>query len=685
MTRLPLMVLLLALLCGCTSETSAPAASPARPSILILSIDTLRSDRLSAYGYDKARTPAIDRFRAESILFRHAFSPVPQTLPAHASLFTGQMPWELGIHDNLGYSLASSTPTLASQLRSAGYRTGGAVSAWVLRDETGIGRGFEFWSDELDPGDGERTISQRSGDRTVEQALSWIDSVGSDPFFAFVHIYEPHGPWQADEAFEHPYDAEVARADRIAGRLFDALRERGRWDDTMVVLVSDHGEGLGDHGEQEHGVLLYREALQVPLIVKLPGGRHAGESRDELVSIADLYPTLLGAAGVQHRSPAHDLLDPAPRAARHLLAQSHYGRLHMGWSSLQSVMTPTHHLIQGRFDEMFDWRADAAETTDVRESERRAYAALRKQGEALARTAALTPPSDVSEEDRRRLESLGYLGSSVASGSADSLPDPRQRIGAIQELRYATGALESGDFERAAKLARELTRTEPQFGHAWAVLGSASRALGREADAIQALRKHLALSPSNASTALALSELYAGQGEWREAIEHARLALRSEQEGAETQLLRIALASRDSREAERLASKAIEDPRAGTPRLLSASQVFRAAREPANELLALDRAVEQSTTLPRDVHFRRGELLLELGRVAEAERAFRSEVTAHSDHAPAWGNLVMLVAAQSRRDEALSLLAQAERSAPGPEMRSIARDARTILSSSGSR
>jgi choline-sulfatase len=269
---------------ACQRGAPPPAALifPRAP-IVLISIDTLRADRLAAYGYRAGSTPAINRLAAGGIVFEDAYSQVPLTLPSHASLLVGRLPTRTGVRDNIGFTLAAEQPTLASRLKAAGYATGAAVSSYVLRRQTGIAAGFDFFDDAVTmSGTGESlSESQRDGARTAEALAGWIDAHAAGPLFAFLHLYEPHTPYTPPPAhtLAHPYDGEIAYADEIVGRFLDRLSARGLLDRAIVALVSDHGEGLDDHGEAEHGLLLYREALRVPWVLRLPGGAHGGTRR----------------------------------------------------------------------------------------------------------------------------------------------------------------------------------------------------------------------------------------------------------------------------------------------------------------------------------------------------------------------------------------------------------------------
>ena len=289
---IPLLALTLAFGCG-------PRTYPGAPVVLI-SIDTLRADHLPAYGYSSVATPNIDALRGDSILFENAYSHCPLTLPSHLSLLTGVLPADHGVRSNLGYRFDGARhPTLARMLRAHGYATGAAVSAYVLRGATGISDSFDLYDDAVG-GDVEwtRDLStlQRPGLETARRALAWAESVRTKPFFLFVHVYEPHAPYDPPEPFRSrygaTYDGEVAASDGVVGELLTQLRHDGIYDRAIILLVSDHGEGLGDHGEQEHGILLYREALHVPLLLKLPGSREAGTRVQRPVGLIDVVPTI---------------------------------------------------------------------------------------------------------------------------------------------------------------------------------------------------------------------------------------------------------------------------------------------------------------------------------------------------------------------------------------------------------
>src|SRR5437870_4252676 len=335
------LVLFLAFLCACSRQQASPP-------VILISIDTLRADHLTAYGAKRVDTPAIDRLANDGIVFENAYAHVPLTFPAHDTMLTGRLPVENGVRSNIGYRLDRDVQlTLPRLLAQRGYATGGAVSAYVLRGDTGLRSLFDFYDDSMEVWESATLGSlQRRGDETARVALKWVDGVQARPFFLFFHLFEPHSPYEPVEPFRskyaNPYDGEIATADAIVGRFFAELDRRGLYDKSLIIVCGDHGEGLGDHGEAEHGVLLYREVLHVPLIVKLPGRQLAGRRVAAPAQLVDILPTVTGAVGAKVPAglPGVSLIDLAEGrggAPRQIYSETLYPRLHLGWSELRSL------------------------------------------------------------------------------------------------------------------------------------------------------------------------------------------------------------------------------------------------------------------------------------------------------------------------------------------------------------
>src|SRR6188508_1841579 len=349
--------------------------SPADGPIIVISIDTLRADHLPAYGYTRVRTPNLDVLAAAGTVFERAYSHAPQTLPAHASMLSGQLPFEHGVRDNVGFTVKKGQWFVQQALRERGWPTGGFVSAYVLRAAVGLNQGFDTYDSELPPASGERAIGQvqRGGEATLAAAEKWLNARDpKKPFFLFFHVYEPHKPYTPPPRFAsfEPYDGEIAYTDEIVGRLLDRLRALDVYDRSTIVLLADHGEGLGDHGEQEHGLFLYNATTQVPFIVKLPGHNRARRVASPVQHI-DLVPTILDLAGAPARTGLHGrslrpLLDGTGNVPdTGIYSEALYSRYHFGWSELYALTDARYRLIRAPRDELYDIERDPSESTSI--------------------------------------------------------------------------------------------------------------------------------------------------------------------------------------------------------------------------------------------------------------------------------------------------------------------------------
>lgn len=663
MNRASLPLLGLLLLAG-----YAPALAAAqRPAVFLISIDTLRSDRLPAYGYRGVATPAIDAFARDAILFEHAFSHVPLTLPAHASLFTGRLPRAHGVRDNLGYRLDPAAPApLAEILRDAGWATGGAVSSYVLRAETGIARGFEFFDAAMDPGlSVDLGAAQRPGGLSVDRALAWLAEPRERPPFFFLHLYEPHTPYEPPspfrERYRDPYDGEIAAADALVGRFLDALRERGLYDRSLIVLLSDHGEGLGDHGEDEHGLLLYREAIQVPLLVKLPGGRRAGERARDAAGLVDVLPTLLDAlalpipGGLDGRSLLGRGGEP-----RTVVAETFYPRIHFGWSHLASAIRLPYQVIEGPDPELYDLHADPAQTKNIRASERRALSELR----SAARTGVgdFREPADEDPETAKKLAALGYLGSRNSAAGDGPLADPKAMLPVLRRFRLAESALSAGQPQEALPVLEQVVAESPGMTEGWLRLGQARGALGQTEGAIEAQRKALEASGGSAQVALALAQSLRLANRLEEARQHARLAQAGLPAEAHSVLAGIELTAKNYAAAEREARAALEAGGRRLAGLLVLTKALIYTKRPEEALATIEQAERELAALPQGVadakglFMARGDVMLALRRPEEAFRAYQREIQAYPDNALGYVSAALVLGSSGRPQEGVALL-----------------------------
>ncbi|HVR44426.1 MAG TPA: sulfatase-like hydrolase/transferase [Thermoanaerobaculia bacterium] len=647
--------------------------------IIVVSIDTVRADHLVPFGGSGAHTPVLDALARESVVFSNAWSHAPLTLPSHVSMLTGTMPYEHGVRSNLGYGFdAGVHPSVPGLLRAKGWPTGAAVSAYVLRGSSGIGAPFDFYDDAIGSRAGVALGAlQRDGFRTAAIAADWIEARAGRPFFFLLHLFEPHSPYEPPERFAagaaSPYDGEIAAADAAVGEFLDRLREAGVYDRAVIVVLSDHGEGLGDHGEDEHGIFLYREALHVPLMVRLPGGARGGERSDAPVGLADLAPTLLGIAGVDLPPMPHarSLFSPSD-PERTIYAETMYPRIHLGWSELRSLTGERLHYIEAPESELYDYRADPGERRNRIEEERRAAAALRNELAAIP--AELAIPAAVDPEEAARLQALGYLGAVSSRAEDDSLPDPKAGIGQIRAMSLAFAAAATGDRPRAIGMLRRIVEENPELTDAWSRLGMLLEQEGNLEAAERAYKTALSRQPRLVpELALALSKLYLERGDPDQARTHAELALRLNPAPAHQNLAHVALMRGDLRGAEEHARRTRSHP---SHRLIGSVLLAEVMQRQGRleEAFALveqaRREAEAADALPLDsLEFVRGDLLARLERFDEAADAFRADIAAFPKSPRSYLGLATVHRVRGDLAGARETIAAMVRANPGPDSR----------------
>lgn len=602
---------------------TACARREAKPPVILISIDTLRADRVSP-----RLTPHIESLARDATVYRNAWSHSPLTLPSHLSILTGALPPEHGVRDNAGYRFdANAHPTLAAVLRQRGYRTGAAVSAYVLRGATGVSSGFDDYDDAIGLVDGAPTGAlQRSGDVTEAIAERWIGAHEKEPFFYFLHLYEPHTPYTPT------YDADVAHADAIVGKFLDFLRRRSIYDRATIVLLSDHGEGLMDHGEQEHGVLLYREALQVPLVVKEPGG-HAHRDDDRLIALSDVMPMIAG----------------TPRAQRPLYSESLYPRIHLGCSDLRSIVDGDRHVIDGPRGEVYAL-ADGAERTNIIDRERRAYASAR---EAIARVGgAYAAPEAIDAEEAKKLAALGYV--SAGRDGEQTTRDPRDCLADLALLKELA-TLQGG---KAIERMEAMLAANPKWSDVRDQLGAAYDAAGDPLRAARVYEDGIRVTPRLAGQfALSAAASLLDAHHLDDAAAHAHAAEASEPAGAHLLLGEIALARNDIDQARREETLAESFAGQRAHALFLAARIAAAQRDFARalELLRQCELARRATgeSLPRGFHYAAGDALAHVGRTPEAEAEFEAAIGAEPRDVQPYADLALLQLMRRDRDAAM--------------------------------
>lgn len=626
-----------------------------RAPVILISIDTLRADHVHAYNSDSGPTPNLDALAADSILFRNAYSQVPLTLPSHASLLSGRLPADINMRDNIGYRFSSPNhDSMPEEFAAAGYATAGAISAYVLRGDTGLKSIFQTYDDAIPFTAGMPMGElQRPGEKTFAAADAWLTAHEQKPFFLFVHVYEPHAPYTPPAPYPQSYDGEVAYTDAIVGKFLDGLKARGLYDRSVVVLLSDHGEGLGDHGESEHGIFLYREAIHVPLMMKLPHGDNRGSVREQPAGLIDVFPTLAALTGVRTPAglPGRSLLGALP-ADRAVFSESEYARLHFGWSDLRSLVDADHHYIDAPRPELYSVAKDPGERNNLAAEDRRTVGRFRT---AIAQFAKpLTAPAPVSEEERSKLASLGYLGS-TASTPSGPLPDPKDRLSDLDDYQRALDALRAGDSKSGIALLESIVSRNPDFSDAALQLADMYTANGRSREALALYHKLLAKNPAlSEQVVVGVAAAHLDLGEYDLARANAELARHSNPGAAEMLLARIDLTAGNARSAEAHAKTAATFAAYRVPAVILATDAMIKQRDRAKDVLAL---IDEQQRLGDAAGFgiQRARALLQLGRNDDAVAALRAEITAYPTEADAYGELAAVYLLQNRDGEAISL------------------------------
>jgi arylsulfatase A-like enzyme/Tfp pilus assembly protein PilF len=524
-----LFVILPLLVLGCSGRGAE------RPTydVILITLDTLRPDHLGCYGYTAVQTPHIDQLAATGARFAQAFTPVPITLPSHTSLMTGAFPLATGVHDFTGNRVPPGTATLAKILRDRGYSTAAFIGAPVLDSRFGLNQGFETYFDHFELGRMEEVhldAMKRPGNQVVDEALKWLSHRPSQPMFLWVHLYDAHSPYRPPEPYAgrypgRPYDGEVAFADSQIGRLLAALAQQRRLEQSLVVLVSDHGESLGEHGEKTHGFFVYNATLHIACIVKVPGA--APRVVPDEVSLVDVMPTVLQALSVpippsvQGRSLLSLVEGRAADSASDVYAESYPPLLHFGWNLLRSLQSKGWKYIETTRPELYDTRTDPKELKNLyaihhaqaQEMSDRLRALVSRYTPATASAATASAPTDPALLES--LRSLGYVAVStgtITDASGKALPDPKDRIQIYELVSAALTEDEQGHYAESLAKLQKAEKTEPHSRTISFLAAGDYYHLKDFPHAVTAYQAALELDPKNSMAAyyLGLSQLATG-------------------------------------------------------------------------------------------------------------------------------------------------------------------------------
>ena len=510
--------------------------------IVLFTIDTLRADHLECYGYDRVKTPNINRLASEGILFEHNIVQTPLTLPSHSSIFTGTHPLYHGIRDNGGFYLDEKHITLAEALKTNGYSTGAFVGAFVLDSRWGLDQGFDYYYDNFDLTK-YKSISldsvQRRGDEVLVEAFKWLEKNYQDKFFAWIHLYDPHTPYNPPEPYKTQYkgsrsglyDGEIAYVDLLMGDFRNFMEEKNLLDKTLIIFTGDHGESLGEHKESAHGFFIYDSDIRVPLIIRFPENKFQGSVITNQVRSIDIMPTILNILGgrspesVQGESMLPLILGKQGGEALSAYSETYWPRYHYGWSELKSLRKGQYKFIDAPKPELYDILEDPGELNNLVNKNAALAHEMKRELEALidrysAEGIEEAGPKTIDNDSLVKLQALGYIGSFRASSKqkGEKLADPKDRIELYNEIKVAQFLVTEEKMDKAEKKIKNILNKDPSVLEARYILGNIYSKQKKYDEAIEEYKKALEVDPEYYESIFGIALAYKKSGKYDEAI-----------------------------------------------------------------------------------------------------------------------------------------------------------------------
>jgi len=640
-----------------------------KPNVILITLDTTRADHLGCYGYPGAKTPRLDALARKGALFEQAATTAPLTLPAHTSILTGMYPTYHGVRINGNTAVSAEQTTAAEILSSRGYQCGAFIGAFVLDGRWGLNQGFQRYDDQFDLGKYKHIdlgAIQRPGNQVMDAALSWLEGQKNQPFFAWIHLYDPHSPYEPPEPYRSEfgsgglaglYDGEIAFMDEQVGRCVDWLETNGLTEKTVLVLLGDHGEGLGSHGEGTHGYFIYDYALHVPLLVVAPFKEMQGVRVPTQVSVVDVFPTLLELARtappakVQGRSLLLPILRPAKKTAESAYSESMAPNLQFGWSALHSLRTPRYKYIDAPRAELYDLTQDAGETTNLFASSpdiaRRMKAELDRLVAETSRDAPAPEAANLDKETVERLSALGYIGAPVSAKKAAGqgpLADPKDKLSVFQAVTAAGELVQEDKYAEAAARIETALRDEPMIPQALLVLSTCYVEMGRTEEAKAKLELILKEDPESIPALISMANILVDERKNEDVIALCKRTLSLDERNTQAYMLigEVLLGELKYGEALPYLERAVEiQPKVTRSRLtLGACLVGLKQYDRAEE--ELKQVIQEAPKFPL-ASFNLGLLYEERGRLEEARAAYAQEVTTYPGEFKARFNLGKLL------------------------------------------
>src|SRR5215831_3732096 len=537
------------LLCVVCLVASALAAPVSRPNIILITLDTTRADRMGFLGSTSGLTPNLDALAKESAIFTRAFSQAPLTPPSHATILTGTYPQYHQVN-NFGVPLSERLPYAPSILKAQGYQTAAFIGALALDPGAGAAPGFDRGFDTYDAGYGHSPSGsdryhsvERRGGEVVERALAWLNKHPRGPFLLWVHLYDAHDPYEPPEPYatkyaSAPYDGEIAYADSCVGKFLTQLKARGLYRSSIIAVMADHGEALGDHGEETHGIFLYDATIHVPLLIKLPAPARAakleGKRVDTRVGLVDVLPTILEESGIPIPKEVQGqsllgMMKPSPKTDaaaaqdRPSYAESDYGHNAYGWASLHALRTGKYLYLDAPRRELYDQAADPKAERNLATSSTAVTSTLAGQLDSFRqKTSSISeaPKSNTDPETQEKLAALGYVstGNAYARTSGKEGADPKDEIESANLIHRANLLRDSGKCNEAIPILQQLIFKEPGMDTLYAKLGHCLTLEHRYAEAVPLMRKLVEMNPDSPLARFQLGKALLGNQQLPQAI-----------------------------------------------------------------------------------------------------------------------------------------------------------------------
>ena len=510
--------------------------------IILFTIDTLRADHLECYGYDKVKSPQINRLANEGILFEHNIVQAPLTLPSHSSILTGTYPLHHGIRDNGGFYLDENHLTLAESLKNKGYATGAFVGAFVLDSRWGLDQGFDYYYDNFDLTK-YKTVSlasvQRRGDEVLAEVYKWVENQSQQKFFAWIHLYDPHTPYDPPEPYKTEYrgshfglyDGEIAYVDQLMGEFRDFMEKKNLMDKTLIIFTADHGESLGEHRESAHGFFIYDSDIRVPLIIRFPEGKYGGHVVSNQVRSIDIMPTVLHLLdeempeSVQGKSLLSLILEDEAQDERSAYSETYWPRYHYGWSELKSLRKGRYKFIDAPQPELYDILEDPGEVNNLVNKNASLGHEMKRDLSALIEEYTVegiedVGPRKIDNDSLVKLQALGYIGSfhTKAKEKEGKLADPKDKIDLYNEIKISQFLVTEEKMDEAEIKIKDVLAKDPSVLEARYILGNIYSKQKKYDEAIEEFKKALEVDPDYYEAIFGMAIAYKEAGMFDEAI-----------------------------------------------------------------------------------------------------------------------------------------------------------------------